>query len=274
MRAAALGMSMTVLFLLGCQQGPLASQPGGLAWQQNPQQQAPYLAQMQDLNRRVAQLDANNRDLHMQLAQSQQGAQLASEQVKLLQKQLADTATQLRTAQLAKQEAEKKVDTILASTRHRGGAAITANNSIKSTLAPIDIPGLEVRQEDDVIRIELPADQLFRQGTVQLVPGASQILDTVADAIVRNYPRQMVAVEGHTDTPVSGASPTTSHQLAAAQAYAVFDHLAGRGRMPAHQLFVVSQGANRPRFSNETAAGRAKNRRVELVIYPETMDGR
>jgi chemotaxis protein MotB len=262
------------LMLAGCRQGQFAQQPQGFAWQQQQPQTQPYVAQLQELNRRVAQLDQNNRDLHMQLAQSQQGSQVSTEQVKLLQKQLTDTANQLRTAQLAKQDAEKKVETVLASTRHRGGAAITANNSIKSTLTPIEIPGLEVRQDADVIRIELPTDTLFRQGTVQLQPNATTTLDTVADAIARNYPRQMVGIEGHTDPPASGALPTTAHQLAAAQAYGVYEQLASRNRMPTNQLFVVSQGANRPRFSNESPAGRAKNRRIELVIYPETTDGR
>jgi flagellar motor protein MotB len=276
MRAVALICGCCLLALVGCRPGQFAQQPQGFAWQQQQPvgQEMPYVAQLQELNRRVAQLDQNNRDLHMQLAQAQQTSQISADQVKLLQKQLADTAGQLRSAQLAKQEAEKKVDTILASTRHRGGATITANNSIKSTLSPIEIPGLEVRQDADVIRIELPGDTLFRQGTVQLQPGATQILDTVADAIARNYPRQMVGIEGHTDPPVSGALPTTAHQLSAAQAYAVFEQLSTRSRMPSNQLFVVSQGANRPRFSNETPAGRAKNRRIELVIYPETTDGR
>ena len=261
--------------LVGCQNGPFAPQQQGFNWQagqQPPPAEQPYLAQLQELNRRVTQLDQNNRDLHMQLAQAQQGAQASSDQVKFLQKQLADTATQLRSAQLAKQDAEKKVDAIQASTRHRGGATISANNSIKSTLTPIEIPGLEVTQDADVIRIVLPADQLFRQGSVQLQPGAGQTLDSVADAITRNYSRQIVGIEGHTDTPLSGAVPTAAHQLSAAQAYAVLEHLTNRSRMPAQQLFVLSQGANRPRYSNETPAGRAGNRRIELVIYPETMN--
>ena len=260
--------------LVGCQNGPFASNPQGFQWQagqQPPPQEQPYIAQLQELNRRVTQLDQNNRDLHMQLAQAQQGAQASGDQVKFLQKQLADTASQLRSAQLAKQDAEKRVDAIQASTRHRGGATISANNSIKSTLTPIDIPGLEVVQDVDVIRIVLPADQLFRQGSVQFQPGASQTLDSVAAAITRNYPRQMVGVEGHTDTPISGAVPTAAHQLSAAQAYAVFEHLTNQSRMPAQQLTVMSQGANRPRYSNETPAGKAGNRRIELVIYPETM---
>jgi outer membrane protein OmpA-like peptidoglycan-associated protein len=41
--------------------------------------------------------------------------------------------------------------------------------------------------------------------------------------------------------------------------------------MSANQFFVVGHGANHPVVSNATDAGRSRNRRIELVIYPETM---
>ena len=41
--------------------------------------------------------------------------------------------------------------------------------------------------------------------------------------------------------------------------------------MPARQLFVVGHGGSHPVVSNATDAGRARNRRIEVVIYPETM---
>ena len=56
------------------------------------------------------------------------------------------------------------------------------------------------------------------------------------------------------------------------QALAVFDILTRRNHLPARQLFVMGLGANHPRASNATDAGRAKNRRIELVIYPQTLD--
>ena len=71
-----------------------------------------------------------------------------------------------------------------------------------------------MRQDQDVIRIEMPADELFQAGTVQLVPSAYAYLDKVAEAIARNYPRQRIAIEGHTDSaPTFNGTTTTNHQL-------------------------------------------------------------
>jgi outer membrane protein OmpA-like peptidoglycan-associated protein len=50
---------------------------------------------------------------------------------------------------------------------------------------------------------------------------------------------------------------------------AVYDVLVSQGRASPKQLFVVGHGANHPVVSNATAEGRRRNRRVELVIYPE-----
>jgi outer membrane protein OmpA-like peptidoglycan-associated protein len=49
----------------------------------------------------------------------------------------------------------------------------------------------------------------------------------------------------------------------------VFDYLAARTRLKAQQLFVVGHGGNHPVVSNGTAAGKARNRRIELAVYPE-----
>jgi flagellar motor protein MotB len=51
----------------------------------------------------------------------------------------------------------------------------------------------------------------------------------------------------------------------------VFDFLCGRTTLKPGQLFVVAHGPNHPVVSNATAAGRARNRRIELVVYPEQM---
>ena len=52
---------------------------------------------------------------------------------------------------------------------------------------------------------------------------------------------------------------------------AVYDALVRTAGVPSNQLFVVGHGSNHPVVSNATPAGQARNRRVELVIYPETV---
>jgi hypothetical protein len=96
---------------------------------------------------------------------------------------------------------------------------------------------------------------------------------TRADAAAelrRNYPEQIIGIEGYTDSdPIAGGQWRNNHELSAARAMAVFDVLVSSGRYRADQLLVVGHGPNRPVVSNATLEGKQRNRRVELVVYPE-----
>jgi flagellar motor protein MotB len=100
---------------------------------------------------------------------------------------------------------------------------------------------------------------------------ATATLDPIANQLRSVFPRQRIGIEGYSDTtPLYGGAVGNTHQLTAGQASAVLDLLTRRSGMSPQQLFTVAQGANSPRQSNQTAAGRAANRRIEFVIYPDT----
>ena len=190
------------------------------------------------MGRRATALDADNRDLHAEIARAQQEKQLMQEEVALLRKLLTERTNQLRDEQLAGQTTTKQMEAIQASTRRGGGAAITANNSQLAPLQMINITGFEVRQDGDVIRIEVPADRLFHARTAELLPTAAYVLDQLADPLARQYPQQKIGIEAHTDNSPSG---TTDHmELANAQSLAVYRILAQQKRLSTDQLFVVS----------------------------------
>ena len=120
------------------------------------------------------------------------------------------------------------------------------------------------------MRIDIPADSLFETGSAGLLPGGAAILTQVAAEVQRVYPGHFIGIEGHTDTePLQNASWGTPHQLSVARASTVFDFFTTRTPMRQGQLFLVAHGSNHPVVSNATAAGRARNRRIELVIYSE-----
>jgi len=255
----------------GCSQNPYFAGPAGANW--NPPQTAAVNqneARIAELSRRVQLLDDNNRQLHTQLAQSEQQAQVYRDESELLRQQLADMSRRVESTAIAAREAESRVRGMQASTQVRGGASIQANTDLSQMAAGLNLGGIPVIPDGKVVRIILPADQLFSPGTAQLLPQAAQTLDPIAAQLRSVFPRQRIGIEGYTDNaPVYGGAAATSHQLAAAQASAVLDLLSRRAGMPAEQLFTVAQGANNPRQSNDTAAGRAANRRIELVIYPD-----
>lgn len=256
----------------GCKQNPF--QPAGAATTGTGQagifaQQQQVSSQLADLNKRLGELDGNNSDLHRQLAQAQQENQVLREQAGLLQKQLGETATKAQEALAARQEVEKQFSMLQASTKRQGGAAITANSSIKQSLTPVNIPGLAVRQDGEVIRIEIPAGQLFAP-TGQMTADGQRLLDEVAGAIARSYPRQRIVIEGHGDGTLTGNAQ--GHLVSAAQAQAVFQQLTTRNRLPASQLSILAVGDNHPLAAVATPQGRAKNQRVEIVVYPDAVE--
>jgi flagellar motor protein MotB len=275
-RSVPISMLLFAAALSGCKEGPfapaMAAKSAGPANVFQQQQSQALASQVQDLNRRVSQLDLNNADLHRQLAQAEQSRQSSQEQVSLLQRQLGEMATRLKDTQIAKAEIDKQVSAIQASTRARGGATITANNSVRRSLSAVSIPGLDIRQDGEVIRIEIPSDKLFQPGTAALLTDGYRILDEVAAAVQRTYPRQRIVVESHTDDSLA-TNPTAAHTLTTAQSQAVFQQLVQRGRLPPRQLSVLALGENHPLASNATPAGKAKNRRIEIVVYPDTIDG-
>jgi len=235
-----------------------------------PQQQV-LAAQNQELQNRAHALDRDNQELEALLAQSRQQLHLLKDELTAVREQLRSSNEQLTALRSVKQGLERKTKALVASVGRRTTATIRPNNSLLMDLSFANLPGIEVRQDGDVIRVEMPADKLFEPGGARLTPAGQQLIQTVASQLVEHYPRQIIGVEGHTETnPIRTTKFATAELLSVTRAMAVFDDLTGSLRIPTKQLFVTGHGSNHPVVSNATTAGRARNRRVELVVYPET----
>jgi flagellar motor protein MotB len=267
-----IALSLMTLLASGC--GQLAYAPAGqqAAVTLSPEQQNALAQQTQQYQQRAASLDRDNQELESLLAQSRQRTQLLEEQIRATQTQLRDTTDRLASVQADNDQLRNRTTALAASVETRSQAEIRANNTLLRSLSITSLPGINVRQDGDVIRVELPADQLFNFSTAQLKPGADGLLRTVAADLIQNYSQQMIGIEGHADgSPIASPQFPTDQHLSVAQAMTVYDVLTRAGGMPPRQLFVVGHGGSHPIASNATEAGRARNRRIELVIYPETM---
>lgn len=100
------------------------------------------------------------------------------------------------------------------------------------------------------------------------LPGNSEISASAREGvskfsgIVAPYPDLRFRVEGHTD---STGSVATNNALSLRRATSVRDYLIGQG-LPASSIEVAGLGSSMPSADNSTADGRARNRRVEIVI--------
>lgn len=258
------------LLLVGCAQQNSQVVQGQL---QDIQRQTQTLtAQNQELLARASKLDQDNQDLQTLIAQTRQQSRLKEDEVAALRDQLRSAGTQLAKA---REELDSRAAQLAeALPKAQARASIAANSSLKSNLPTFDIPGVHVRYDGDVVRVEMPADVLFDPGDARLSQQAAGILDRVGGELSRTYPDRILGVEGHTDPdpPPPGKWFSNLH-LSIARATSSADFLTDRVKVRPQQLFVVGHGANHPVVSNATPAGKQRNRRIELVVYPERYDG-
>ncbi len=121
---------------------------------------------------------------------------------------------------------------------------------------------LELTAQGLLIRVHAPF--LFESGRADLRPEAGKLLGRLA-ATLQRFP-QAVLVEGHTDSvPISTGRFPSNWELSAARAVAVARTLQAAGIPPA-RLTATGCGEWRPLDDNATAAGRERNRRVEIRL--------
>ncbi|HNW43358.1 MAG TPA: OmpA family protein [Elusimicrobiales bacterium] len=123
----------------------------------------------------------------------------------------------------------------------------------------------EVQMTEKQIRINIAAPVLFASGKAALGAASEEILGAVARVIGR-LPNDII-VEGHTDSvPVRSGDYNTNWELSAARADAVVELLAGKYGIPQERMVAAAYGEYRPVATNATAEGRARNRRIEIIM--------
>ena len=113
------------------------------------------------------------------------------------------------------------------------------------------------------IVVTMPQDILFATDSSSVRPDLQANLRAVAQNI-NSYPTSAVIIRGHTD---STGSDAYNQQLSMRRADAVAGVLIGAG-VPASRVQAIGMGESSPVASNESASGRAQNRRVEITIRP------
>ncbi|HEX6860726.1 MAG TPA: OmpA family protein [Caulobacteraceae bacterium] len=125
--------------------------------------------------------------------------------------------------------------------------------------------GVTVTRQGDNIVLNMPGDVTFAYDRADVQPQFYKVLDDVATTL-NQYPQTVVDVVGHAD---STGSDAYNQALSERRANSVAQYLTGRGVLPA-RLYVAGMGERQPIASNDTEAGRAQNRRVEIIVRPFT----
>jgi outer membrane protein OmpA-like peptidoglycan-associated protein len=138
-----------------------------------------------------------------------------------------------------------------------------AEERAKAALASLEEMG-KVKEEARGTVITLDGSVLFASGKYDLLPIARQKLTDIAHAL-RDQGYKKMTVEGHTD---SRGSESTNRSLSENRAMSVRTLLVSEGIEP-DKISSVGLGESRPIADNNSAEGRANNRRVEIIVVPE-----
>ncbi|MFP3565131.1 OmpA family protein [Paraburkholderia sp. SIMBA_030] len=139
---------------------------------------------------------------------------------------------------------------------YRGAALIPPlNNAIASYQPPPAPPAV----------MTLDSMSLFDSGRAQLKPGSTRAMVGALE-MIKVHPDKRVLVAGYTDNV---GNPDSNLKLSVARAGAVRDWLVEVSGLPVTQFAIQGYGDTRPIASNDSADGRARNRRVEITLVPD-----
>ena len=125
-----------------------------------------------------------------------------------------------------------------------------------------NIPGATIQRVGEGIAVTFPSGILFPFNSTEILPAGKENLQQLAKSL-ENYPNSDVLIVGHTD---SVGTDTYNQDLSQRRSQAASAYLQSLG-VPASRLQTQGRGESEPIESNDTDAGRARNRRVEIAIY-------
>lgn len=203
----------------------------------------------------LAEVQAGIAQANQQAMSARKRGELAEQEGHIVTtKELARARTQLATERgvIASQATQLEAET---DRRKR------AEDAQAQALAALE----NVKQEARGIVITLSGSVVFPSGGSELLPSARNKLSEVATALLQGDATSKIVVEGHTD---SVGSAENNQALSERRATSVRDALVSQG-VAADRVTVTGYGSSRPVASNDSPAGRANNRRVEIVVQPK-----
>lgn len=208
---------------------------------------------------RRAQAESDRRAADEARAQAQQ-AQLLAEQAAKVAAQERAAAEAARAAAIQQQQAALvDADRARLSAQKSEAEKVELRERLRNQLNMI----LETQETARGLIVNI-SDVLFDFNKYTLKPGAREKLAKVS-GILLAYPGLKIELEGHTD---SIGSDEYNQKLSEQRAGAVRDYVVGQG-VPGNTVTAVGMGKNNPVASNDTGAGRQRNRRVDMVVSGE-----
>ena len=220
---------------------------------------AEYTSDSKSLAARLAEEQQRNKELKEAYAQLQGSYQSNIQQGNVNISKLVDeiNASNKFIKQLV--EAKSKSDSL--------NQALT--NKLTRSLTREEMNDVDVRVLKGVVYISLADNMLYKSGSYEIGDRAGETLSKIAK-IIKDYSDYDVLVEGNTDNvPISQKNIRNNWDLSALRASSVVQALQNQYGIDPKRLSAAGRGEYNPVASNETAKGKQRNRRTQIIITPK-----
>ena len=217
---------------------------------------ASYNALEKNSSAAITENSKKNRELLAQLEAKEQALAAENARLEKLKKELEDRSN--RVAELENVIASKD-------------AAMTAlKNAISKALTDFEGKGLTIEQRDGKVYVSMENKLLFNSGSWAVGTQGRRAVQQLGNVLGDN-PDIAVLIEGHTDNvPYQGTGQLSGNwDLSTKRATAIVNILRENPSINPENLTAAGRGEYAPIASNETMEGKAKNRRIEVILTPK-----
>lgn len=219
---------------------------------------ASYAALEKDSNDALEANINKNRQLLAELEAKQKALAAEQDRLNKLKKDLE--ASSVRLAELEKMMADKDA------------AMKKLKETLSKSLKAFEGKGLTVTEKDGKVYVSMENKLLFESGSWTVGSEGKKAVDLVGKVLGDN-PDISVLIEGHTDndkiTGTIGGGVENNWDLSTKRATAIVNILSANAKVKKENLTAAGRGEYAPLMSNDTAEGKAKNRRIEIILTPK-----
>lgn len=217
-----------------------------------------YAALEKDSNEALESNINKNRQLLAELEAKQKALTAEQDRLNKLKKDLETSSKRL--AELEKMIADKDA------------AMKKLKETLTKSLKAFEGKGLTVTEKDGKVYVSMENKLLFESGSWTVGAEGKKAVDLVGKVLGDN-PEISVLIEGHTDndkiTGTIGGGVENNWDLSTKRATAIVNILSANAKVKKENLTAAGRGEYAPLLSNETAEGKAKNRRIEIILTPK-----
>lgn len=224
-------------------------------------------AHAQDLSQQLSDLSTSDHNLQAKLDEATAiNAQLRSE-LERLGKNVDSMLQEKGTLAKALDDAKGRLEELRRAQAAAEARAQMFRRFIQKLKKMIDAGQLRVTTRNGRLVIQMPNDVLFDSGQTAVKPAGAEALTQLAKVLATTRDRSF-QVSGHTDNvPIQTARFRSNWELSTSRAVEVVHFLVSQGVAP-NELSAAGYAEFDPVASNDTADGRAKNRRIEIALQP------